>query len=360
MREVYNSAFECFGCGACVYTCQAGALKMRRDTEGFDYPVKDKALCKDCGGCSEVCPAKKAVPEASNAFYALRCHDPGLLYKSTSGGAFSLIASRIIQKGGLVCGAVFDDSFKVCHILSDDISGMRKSKYPQSSLSGCFAGIKEALATGKPVLFTGCGCQCHAVRLCFPESEGLLTAALICRGVISPELWEEYIRYLEKDKGEITDFCFRDKRVDNDAHTVSYTAGGVEHISGFLNNPFTRIYLKELPLRPACYHCPYCGSEKPFDFTIGDFWGAEKVFPEYADGKGMSLVITNGRRAEEILREISGEAFIEKLTKKQAVQPALESPAKHSYLRRFLFKDFADKNSEGHCDMQNIIKKYGF
>lgn len=359
MQKLYDFPAECFGCGACAYACSTEAIKMEPDKEGFVYPAVDETLCTDCGICREVCPIRKDISSEGVRFYALRCKDPDLLSQSTSGGAFSVIASQIIKNGGLVCGAVFDETFTVRHILSGNISPMRKSKYVQSSLSDSFQAIEEALAAGTQVLFSGTPCQCHAMKQCFPGNRNLLTMTLICRGVMSPLLWEEYCRYLEKD-GTLTAFCFRDKRRDNDAHTVAYMIGGKEHTSGFSEHPLTRIYTKELSLRPSCYHCPYVSCEKDFDFTIGDFWGAENVFPEYADGKGLSLVITGGLRAEEILNAVQEEAFVRETTKEKALQPALTSPAKESMLRKFLFRQLETRADHGHCDMETLLKIYGF
>ena len=350
---------KCFGCGACSLRCISGAVTMRTDPEGFSAPVIDKAKCAECGQCLTVCPALHPLPAAENNCYALRTYDPDLLYKSTSGGAFSVIASYVLERGGLVCGAVFDDHFRVKHILSDDISPMRKSKYAQSDLCGCLKDLESALASGTGVLFSGTPCQCHAVKRLFPDAEGLLTAALICRGAASPLFWEEYLRLLGGD-GPLTAFCFRDKRLDNDAHTVAYTCSGTEHTSDFMRDPFCRIYAKELPFRQSCYTCPYTTALRAFDFSIGDFWGVENIFPDLADRRGVSLVLTGSEKADRILRSLSGRADIRKTDPASALQPALTSPAKQTLLRKFFFKDLTAKGPDGHCDMNMLIKKYGF
>ena len=143
MRNICKKAADCFGCGACACACTSGAVSMEPDREGFLYPVIDEALCTDCGRCTLVCPSGHRPAEMSEvSYYALRCKDETILSDSTSGGAFSLIALKILEKGGLVCGAVFDDSFEVVHVLSDEISSMRKAKYVQSRTADCFGKIK--------------------------------------------------------------------------------------------------------------------------------------------------------------------------------------------------------------------------
>ena len=96
-----------------------------------------------------------------------------------------------------------------------------------------------------------------------------------------------------------------------------------------------------------------------FDFTIGDFWGIEKLMPNLADGKGVSLVIARTSFAKEIVAKIAESNVVIDVSREDAMQPALKEPAKQTILRRFLFKDLADKDSNGHCNMELILKKYG-
>ena len=83
------------------------------------------------------------------------------------------------------------------------------------------------------------------------------------------------------------------------------------------------------------------------------------MFPEFADGKGTSLVITGSDKASEILASLEDKAIIKETQKENVMQPALTSPAKASMLRRFLFKDVATEGPDGICDIPNILKKYG-
>ena len=40
------------------------------------------------------------------------------------------------------------------------------------------------------------------------------------------------------------------------------------------------------------------------DMTIGDFWGIEKVVPQFDDDKGISLLIINNSRFIPLLSEV--------------------------------------------------------
>ena len=346
---------QCFGCEACAAACPAGAVSMRRDAEGFAYPVVSESLCTDCGACEEVCPAKQSLSRAPVKAFAVRCTDASLLYQSTSGGAFSLLADAVIAEGGAVCGACFDDAFMVVHRVSSDFAPMRKSKYVQSSLGECYEEMKQVLRSGRRVLFTGTPCQCHAVRLLFGKADGLLIASLVCRGVMSPGFWERYVGWLSQGGG-LTSYCFRDKRRNDDAHTVSYTVGGEETVRSFLSDPLTRIYAKCLAFRESCYACPYCVTDKDFDFTIGDFWGVEKVIPDLADGRGTSLVLAGSEEALRMIDRIAENAFVSEVSAEAAMQEALHKPAATNPMLRKLFARDALNPA---CGMDMVLKKYG-
>lgn len=359
MMQLYSQKNACFGCSACQAVCPNRAITMEPDAEGFFYPVIDPEKCIDCGSCAAVCPAVHPPEGTAGVAYAVRCNDMDLLKNSSSGGAFSLIARQILQSGGLVCGAVFDEAFRVCHVLSDDIAPMRKSKYVQSDLQGVYDAIRQALAAGKQVLFTGTPCQCDGVLHYFGQQpDGLILVALVCRGVQSPGLWADYTASIARN-GQLEAYCFRDKRSRNGGHTVAYTTGGTEKAVPMDKDSFSRLYLKCLTLRPSCYRCPYTRWELPFDLTIGDFWGIEKIRPELEDGMGTSLVIARTEAGRALLKAVSPHALVLESSREEADQPALQIPAKESILRKLLFRDYAKKDADGHCDIPLILKKYG-
>lgn len=359
MMQPFEHKASCFGCGACQAVCPTDAITMTADPEGFAYPVVNPEKCSACGSCAAACPARHPFRGTAGDAYAVRCNDMELLKNSSSGGAFSLIAQQVLHGGGLVCGAVFDGAFHVHHVLSDDIAPMRKAKYVQSDLRGTYHAISETLANGKQVLFSGTPCQCDGVLHYFGrQPEGLILAALICRGVQSPGLWADYVAHIAQG-GQLEAYCFRDKRSRNGGHTVAFTVDGSEQALPMDQDPFNRLYLKCLTLRPSCYQCPYTRWELPFDLTIGDFWGIEQTHPELADGLGTSLVIARTEAGHGLLEAIKDHAQVLETTREAADQPALKAPAKESILRKLLFRDYARKDADGHCDMSLILKKYG-
>ena len=154
-------------------------------------------------------------------------------------------------------------------------------------------------------------------------------------------------------------YCARAKKKLDNAHTVAYTINNRETTTSYMKDPFCRIYAKEISLRPSCYACPYCTPDKPFDFTLGDFWGIEKILPQLADGKGTSLVITGTQRACDIVEQLGPEAQVTQVPRQSILQPALLTPAKQTILRKLFMRDFAQKDSAGRCDIPLLLKKYG-
>ncbi len=55
MITIIDSA-ACCGCTACVNICPVQCIVMRRDREGFDYPLANPDRCIGCGKCESVCP----------------------------------------------------------------------------------------------------------------------------------------------------------------------------------------------------------------------------------------------------------------------------------------------------------------
>ena len=108
----------CCGCQACYEACPAKCISMVADEEGFLYPKVNRADCVDCHLCEKVCPQKNLAPKTSDeplACYAAVANDDEIRLQSSSGGVFSLLANAILERGGVVFGARFDDSFAVFH-----------------------------------------------------------------------------------------------------------------------------------------------------------------------------------------------------------------------------------------------------
>ena len=86
---------------------------MTEDAYGFLFPVASPSLCIECGRCEAVCPWKKdtAVPgEYRQTAFAAYSLDKELRFSSSSGGMFGTFAQKVLEGGGIVYGAAFDET----------------------------------------------------------------------------------------------------------------------------------------------------------------------------------------------------------------------------------------------------------
>ena len=98
---------NCCGCAACVQRCPKHCIALREDSEGFFYPEVDVSACIGCGLCERVCPLigehEKSAPID---VLAVKNRNEEERMASSSGGVFVTLARYVIERGGVVFGAV--------------------------------------------------------------------------------------------------------------------------------------------------------------------------------------------------------------------------------------------------------------
>lgn len=94
----------------------------------------------------KVCPVlHSGKPRKPLNVYAAKNKDEKIRLQSSSGGVFSSLAEAIINAGGVVFGAKFDEEWKVVHGYTetkDGIADFRGSKYVQSWMGDNFSKVK--------------------------------------------------------------------------------------------------------------------------------------------------------------------------------------------------------------------------
>ena len=119
MLEIKNKK-DCCGCNACVQICPKQCIEFKVDYEGFEYPCVSVDSCIDCGLCEKVCP----IVNTENSRVPLRVYaakhvDATIKLKSSSGGFFFALAKKVLDDGGVVFGAAFDEDRSVHHVYAE-------------------------------------------------------------------------------------------------------------------------------------------------------------------------------------------------------------------------------------------------
>lgn len=327
---------NCCGCSSCVQACPKQCISFDEDERGFRYPLVNKELCVGCGLCEKVCPCLiQGEPQKPIKVYSVVNPNEAIRKESSSGGAFTMIAEEIINEGGVVFGARFNDSWEVIHTYTESKEGLeafRGSKYVQSCIGDTFIQAREFLNKGRKVLFSGTSCQIAGLKLFLcKEYDNLLTIDVVCHGVPSPLVWRDYLTALsintfglvenkknvptQIDRNIISGISFRDKisgwkkfsfvvRSSQKNYSQSETKEEDILLQETLDkNLYLQLFLRNLNLRQSCYACPSKSGKCKSDFTLGDFWGYSNDVSQKDDDKGISLVLVNTKVAEEFIRK---------------------------------------------------------
>lgn len=315
---------DCCGCSACVQRCPRHCISMKEDVEGFLYPDVDMTQCIDCGICEKVCPwlnlhEKSKIQDVLGA----KNIDRKERMESSSGGVFIALAKKVIENGGVVFGAVFNECWEVVHTYAEnlkDVKSMMGSKYMQSRMENSYREAKGFLKRGRTVLFTGCPCQITGLHNYLgKEYHNLISVDFLCHGVPSPGVWRKYLTEVSTSfpkeingisldfSTKITGIDFRNKQQSgwkNFYLTITGLSNGTEKVllsDKHKNNPFMKGFLGDLYLRPSCYNCKCKNGASHSDLTIADFWGINSIMPDFDDDKGVSLVLVNTDKGRNVL-----------------------------------------------------------
>lgn len=278
--------------------------------------------------------------------YAVKHKDYDTRMKSRSGGIFTAVSDEIFKNGGVVYGCALNDEVEAIHIRassSEERNKMRGSKYVQSNMGNCFNSVKEDLDNGLPVLFSGTSCQVGGLKSFLGRDySNLFCMDLICRGVPSPLVWKKYIEYQEnRNKAKCVGADFRNK-IDfgwnSHIETLWFDNGKTVN-----SNIYTNLFYKNALLRPSCFKCPYKSIMHPGDITIGDYWGIGKAAPELHDNKGVSLVLINNDKGNEMFNAVKPSVEFRKTLLEDSMQPALSAPESPPVNRAVFWKDFTQK-----------------
>ena len=340
---------NCTGCTACQFCCPQTAIQMEEDCEGFLYPRVDLEKCNKCGLCRKICPAENKrsdLPQTPLIVYAGWTKDQTLLRESTSGGIFSELARPVLQDGGVVFGAAYDERMVVRHKAVEtweDLKYLRGSKYVQSNMGKAYQQAQEYLKAGRRVLFSGTPCQVAGLYAVIGRRpENLLTCDLVCHGVPSPKVFKTATTALEKQfNAKIMDYRFREKSFGWLHPTVQVS---MKNGKCFKENPRDNFFLNgfysNLFLRPSCYNCPMKPLVSEGDITLGDFWEIPKTDPVLFNPDGTSLLLIHTKKGRAAIKQADGKLHFREYPYDRITNINLKLSATLSAQREGFFAEF--------------------
>ena len=313
---------NCTGCLACVNACNNGALSIHANQEGFYRPLLDADKCVRCGLCEKSCPViNKPVANSSTSLevFAAWHLDDNVRRQSSSGGAFTALAENILNKGGVVFGAAYDENMRIEHIAvekADGLKALRLSKYAQSYIGETFKEVNKLLRKGRVVMYVGTPCQIAGLKKYLRKDyENLLAVDIICHGVPSMLFLQSYLTWVEGKYGKIEHINFRDKRKGwYDALRVVKTAIGGEKVLKGDNDNYWVGFSNNNNLQYSCYKCQFQAFPRVSDMTIADFWGIGKTKPfghKKEIERGVSMIVVNNPAKKHYLDIPKDRMYIE-------------------------------------------------
>ena len=315
---------ECCGCGACVDSCPRQCIELVCSPYGYMIPKVNTDDCINCNKCERVCPILHAVKKESRDHLVFSAYNKAPQWRNagSSGSVFCLLATSIIEKGGCVYGAAFDDSLTLKHTKAENAEALiplLKSKYIQSETVGIFNQVQQDLSSGRTVLFVGTPCQTNALYGFVPERlrPNLYLVDFVCHGVPGQELFNKSIASFEKRKKcHVNHFSFRVKgKRHSKYYTMDYTdrSGMTKNETGdYSRFPYYRAYMLYHCFRQSCYRCKFVGLDRVSDLTLADFWGINKLDPSVKDQeKGYSMLILNSEKGKKLFDSIKDSIVYE-------------------------------------------------
>lgn len=307
MSEIENIKWEfCTGCGACANICPVNAIEMQKEN-GFYVPKIIEKRCIQCRKCEHVCPTINRNTINLPVTYAAWAEDE-VRFKTSSGGAFWVLAKYVLELGGIVFGAGWTEDFYVKHMWVDSIVDLPKlcrSKYAQSDLNDSYKKVKDFLRQNKYVLFVGTPCQVAGLKMYLREEsqQKLFTVDFIC--YYNPSI-DIVRRYIDEKYGlqNLKKFSFRDK---TNGWLCNYTRA--EFKDGSIKyekkvDSFFKGYFNGLYARKACLNCSFSGQHHHSDITLGDFWKIEEHDTSWNDGRGTSMIVVNTAKGTQLIGHV--------------------------------------------------------
>lgn len=169
----------------------------------------------------------------------------------------------------------------------------------------------------------------------------LILADIVCHGVPSPAIFQEWLRALEDVRGKtVAHYEHRPKSMGwGHFERVTFADGSTEQGTRW-SEAWKEYFYDNRSLRSSCYRCPYTVSKgRPGDVTIADFWGVESTpLAGVRDGLGVSFVLANTPVGLGMLSCLDVDYWETPLADALPGNPMLERPSTYEGDRREVWR----------------------
>ena len=360
----------CTQCMACVNTCPKSCIKMVDAGQGFAIPQIDESICVECGACMRSCHQLVKNLERNTPAKTLACWTKVTSdrKKSSSGGAFSVLARKVLSQNGVVYGATMSKDLKVYHIYierAEELPRLQGSKYVQSTLGDTYVQVRNHLNNDRLVLFTGTPCQVGGLLTFLRKRyKNLITCDMVCHGVPSQRAFDAFCERTHLS-GTCDGISFRFTEgwgYQLAREFISPTKAGYFNSASVKRKPicpskawYMRAFNKSMMFNEACYTCSYSRVERVSDFTMADYWGlGVKASFNHPTYQGISMLLVNTSKAVELLNELP-ELYYEERGLQEAIEGNrnLTHSSERPNNRDAFIADLFDMNNK------DVVKKYG-
>lgn len=329
-----NNRKLCSGCMACISICPVSCIEIDLSKRKQFYRRIDSSKCIHCGLCDKVCP-HTGDDFCSEPILGLNVwtESRGNLYYVSSGGVATTAYIYALNNKIFCIGVCFDSNYQLKYrFLTSpvDIYFAAGSKYVYSQMGDVYQQVEKVLLNGERVLFVGLPCHVGGLKkYCALNSvpeKNLLTIDLVCHGVSTPYLFQNYVNVLQR-KDILTggENVFFRKKYNPYGITVLKNGKAIYQRNRYLDS-YMSLYVKNY-YSDTCYSCRFAKKQRIGELTIMDC--STPGERRKCKRMGGSSVLINSSKGLEFWKSIQSQFEIEKYSLEDIVKedPMLRGPA---------------------------------
>ena len=112
------------------------------------------------------------------------------------------------------------------------------------------------------------------------------------------------------------------------------------------------LFYSDYIIRRSCHECNYTSKKRVADITLADFWGIEKLDPNFNDNKGLSLILVSSDKGKDLFNAVSSSIEYREYPAEKVNQTTLQHPHYYRAKKEEFWKDYNSNT------LDFIIKKY--